>query len=55
MTVDALVVWTPGDEDPTAALESLLPQVDVLVLVANGGRPESIPEGVTVIERATTP
>jgi N-acetylglucosaminyl-diphospho-decaprenol L-rhamnosyltransferase len=48
--VDALVVWTPGDEDATEALESLLPQVDRLVLVANGGRPDRIPEGVTVVE-----
>ena len=48
--VDALVVWTPGDDDPTAALESLQRQVDTLVLVANGGRPQKIPEGVTVVD-----
>ena len=48
--VDALVVWTPGDEDPTAALESLLPQVDTLVLVANGGRPERVPQGLTFVD-----
>ena len=41
MNVSALIVWTPGDDDPTTALESLLPQVDELVLVANGGRPAS--------------
>ena len=49
-SVDALVVWTPGDDDPTVALEALLPQVRELVLVANGGRPESVPEGVTVLD-----
>jgi N-acetylglucosaminyl-diphospho-decaprenol L-rhamnosyltransferase len=48
--VDALVVWTPGDEDPTAALESLVPQVDTLVLVANGGRPDNVPEGVQFVD-----
>ena len=48
--VDALVVWTPGDEDATGALESLLPQVDTLVLVANGGRPEAVPEGVRFVD-----
>jgi N-acetylglucosaminyl-diphospho-decaprenol L-rhamnosyltransferase len=48
--VDALVVWTRGDEDPTAALESLEPQVDKLVLVANGGRPEKLPGGVSVVD-----
>jgi GT2 family glycosyltransferase len=48
--VDALVVWTPGDEDPKAALESLLPQVDRLVLVANGGRPNPVPEGVQFVD-----
>ena len=48
--IDALVVWTPGDEDPTEALESLLPQVDTLVVVANGGRPETVPEGVRFVD-----
>jgi N-acetylglucosaminyl-diphospho-decaprenol L-rhamnosyltransferase len=48
--VDALVVWTPGDEDPTAALESLLPQVDRLVVVANGGRPDNVPDGVEFVD-----
>jgi N-acetylglucosaminyl-diphospho-decaprenol L-rhamnosyltransferase len=34
------VVWTPGDPDPGPCLESLAPQVDELVLVANpGGSP----------------
>jgi N-acetylglucosaminyl-diphospho-decaprenol L-rhamnosyltransferase len=46
----AVVVWTPGDDDPSAALESLAPQVDELVLVANGGRPPSIPDGVVVLD-----
>jgi N-acetylglucosaminyl-diphospho-decaprenol L-rhamnosyltransferase len=50
VSVAAVVVWTPGDDDPTVALESLLPQVDELVLVANGGRPDSIPEGVAVVD-----
>jgi GT2 family glycosyltransferase len=50
VSVGAVVVWTPGDEDPTVALQSLLAQVDELVLVANGGRPESIPDGVVVLD-----
>jgi N-acetylglucosaminyl-diphospho-decaprenol L-rhamnosyltransferase len=34
------VIWTPGDPDPGPCLESLAPQVDELVLVANpGGSP----------------
>jgi N-acetylglucosaminyl-diphospho-decaprenol L-rhamnosyltransferase len=34
------VIWTPGDPDPAPCLESLAPQVDELVLVANpGGAP----------------
>jgi GT2 family glycosyltransferase len=48
--VDALIVWTPGDDDPTAALESLVPQVGTLVLVANGGRPASVPEHVAFVD-----
>jgi N-acetylglucosaminyl-diphospho-decaprenol L-rhamnosyltransferase len=36
------VIWTPGDPDPGPCLESLAPQVDELVLVANpGGSPSS--------------
>ena len=44
MTVAAVVIWTPGDPDPRACLESLGPQVDELVLVANpGGSPSTTP------------
>ncbi len=50
MSVGAVVVWTPGDDDPTTALESLAPQVEELVLVANGGRPPSIPDGIVVLD-----
>ena len=40
--VAAVVIWTPGDPDPGPCLESLGPQVDELVLVANpGGDPET--------------
>lgn len=40
MSVAAIVIWTPGDPDPAQCLESLEPQVDELVLVANpGGSP----------------
>jgi GT2 family glycosyltransferase len=31
------VIWTPGDPDPGPCLESLAPQVEELVLVANPG------------------
>jgi len=46
----AVVVWTPGDDDPTKALESLAEQVDELVLVANGGRPATVPHGVRILD-----
>jgi GT2 family glycosyltransferase len=40
VSVAAVVIWTPGDPDPAPCLESLGPQVDELVLVANpGGAP----------------
>ena len=53
MTVAAVVIWTPGDPDPGPCLESLAPQVDELVLVANpGGSPAST--GVEVIENERT-
>jgi N-acetylglucosaminyl-diphospho-decaprenol L-rhamnosyltransferase len=40
MSVAAVVIWTPGDPDPGPCLESLVPQVEELVLVANpGGAP----------------
>ena len=35
--VAAVVIWIPGDPDPGPCLESLAPQVDELVLVANPG------------------
>ncbi|MGB2876237.1 MAG: hypothetical protein WBB76_12290, partial [Gaiellaceae bacterium] len=50
MSVAAVVVWTPGDHDPRKAFESLLPQVEELVLVANGGRPEAVPDGVVIVD-----
>jgi N-acetylglucosaminyl-diphospho-decaprenol L-rhamnosyltransferase len=37
MSVAAVVIWTPGDLDPGPCLDSLAPQVDELVLVANPG------------------
>jgi GT2 family glycosyltransferase len=52
-TVAAVVIWTPGDPDPGPCLESLAPQVDELVLVANpGGDPESA--GAKVVRHAET-
>jgi GT2 family glycosyltransferase len=51
--VAAVVIWTPGDPDPGPCLESLGPQVDELVLVANpGGSPSR--EGARVIENKRT-
>jgi N-acetylglucosaminyl-diphospho-decaprenol L-rhamnosyltransferase len=44
-----VVIWTPGDPDPEPCLESLAPQVDELVLVANPGRSPSS-AGARVIE-----
>jgi len=42
VSVAAVVIWTPGDPDPGPCLESLAPQVDELVLVANpGGSPST--------------
>ena len=53
MSVAAVVIWTPGDPDPGPCLESLAPQVDELVLVANpGGSPSSA--GAQVIENERT-
>jgi N-acetylglucosaminyl-diphospho-decaprenol L-rhamnosyltransferase len=43
VSVAAAVIWTPGDPDPGACLESLEPQVDELVLVANPGGAPSAP------------
>jgi GT2 family glycosyltransferase len=40
VSVAAIVIYTPGDPDPEPCLESLAPQVDELVLMANpGGSP----------------
>ena len=53
MSVAAVVIWTPGDPDPGPCLESLVLQVDELVLVANpGGSPSSA--GARVIENERT-
>ena len=53
MSVAAIVIWTPGDPDPGPCLDSLAPQVDELVLVANpGGSPS--PAGARVIENERT-
>ena len=52
MSVAAVVIWTPGDPDPGTCLESLAPQVDELVLVANpGGSPSSADARVIENER----
>jgi N-acetylglucosaminyl-diphospho-decaprenol L-rhamnosyltransferase len=53
VNVAAIVIWTPGDPDPGPCLESLSPQVDDLVLVANpGGSPS--PAAARVIENERT-
>src|SRR5919204_2921773 len=50
--VAAVVVWTPGDPDPGPCLESLAPQVEELVLVANpGGVPSTGAARLIVNER----
>src|SRR5712691_7562447 len=54
MAVAAVVIWTPGDPDPRPCLESLAPQVDELVLVANPGGTPSAPVGTTVLQNERT-
>ena len=51
--VAAVVIWTPGDPDPGPCLESLAPQVDELVLVANPGGDPTTGEA-TVVRNAGT-
>jgi N-acetylglucosaminyl-diphospho-decaprenol L-rhamnosyltransferase len=52
VTVAAVVIWTPGDPDPEPCLDSLAPQVDELVLVANpGGSPSTGSARVLANER----
>jgi N-acetylglucosaminyl-diphospho-decaprenol L-rhamnosyltransferase len=50
----AVVIWTPGDPDPGPCLESLAPQVDELVLVANPGGKPSAPAGTVALENERT-
>ena len=46
------MVWTPGDPDPGPCVDSLAPQVDEVVLVANpGGSPASAGAQVIANER----
>jgi N-acetylglucosaminyl-diphospho-decaprenol L-rhamnosyltransferase len=53
LKIAAVVIWTPGDPDPGSCLESLAPQVDELVLVANpGGSPSR--RGARVIRNDRT-
>jgi GT2 family glycosyltransferase len=53
VSVAAVVIWTPGDPDPAPCLESLKPQVEECVLIANpGGSPSSA--GAVVIENERT-
>jgi len=52
VNVAAVVIWTPGDPDPAPCLESLAPQVEELVLVANpGGSPSAGGARLIVNER----
>jgi N-acetylglucosaminyl-diphospho-decaprenol L-rhamnosyltransferase len=53
VTVAAVVIWTPRDPDPGPCLESLEPQVDELMLVANpGGSPSHA--GARLVENERT-
>ena len=53
MSVAAIVIFTPGDPGPGPCLESLAPQVDELVLVANpGGSPSTA--GARVVANEST-
>jgi N-acetylglucosaminyl-diphospho-decaprenol L-rhamnosyltransferase len=54
LTTAAVVIWTPGDPDPGDCLESLAPQVDELVLVANPGGSPSAPGKTLVLENERT-
>jgi N-acetylglucosaminyl-diphospho-decaprenol L-rhamnosyltransferase len=54
VSVAAIVIWTPGDPDPGPCLESLEPQVDELVLVANPGGSPSAPAAARVIANDST-
>src|ERR671935_1599664 len=50
----AVVIWTLGDPDPGPCLESLAPQVDELVLVANPGGAPAAPDGTLVLRNNRT-
>ena len=54
MSTAAVVIWTPGDPDPGTCLESLAPEVDELVLVANPGGAPSSPSRTLVIHNERT-
>ena len=54
MSVAAVVIWTPGDPNPGPCLESLAPQVDELVLVANPGGSPSAPDGTLLLRNERT-
>jgi len=54
VSVAAVVIWTPGDPDPGPCLESLAPQVDELVLVANPGGSPSAPGKTQVLRNERT-
>jgi GT2 family glycosyltransferase len=53
VSVAGVVIWTPGDPDPQACLDSLAPQVGELVITVNpGGSPST--DGAHVIENERT-
>jgi GT2 family glycosyltransferase len=53
VTTAAIVIWTPGDPDPSRCLDSLTTQVDELVLTVNpGGSPKT--RNAHVIENERT-
>jgi GT2 family glycosyltransferase len=54
VSVAAVVIWTPGDPDPAPCLESLAPQVDELVLVANPGGSPSAPDKTRILRNERT-
>ncbi|MGI8607282.1 MAG: glycosyltransferase family 2 protein [Gaiellaceae bacterium] len=55
MSVAAVVVFAPGCPDPGPCLETLLPQTDEVVLIANPPGAPPVPAGVRVLENHDRP
>ena len=51
MSTAAVVIWTPGDPDPQPCLDSLAPQVDETLVIANlPGSADGVSSDVRVLE-----